>query len=267
MNDLHEVDLEKTAAAYEALLVPALFQEWATRMAVAADVRPGETVLDVACGTGVLTRAIAERVGTDGSVTGLDLNPGMLAIAKQKTPDVDWREGRAESLPFDDAVFDVVVSQFGLMLFESPESALREMNRVLTPEGRLRVAVFDSLDRHPAFAALADVYERMVDPSTGKALRFPFSLGDLDALTSVLRRAGIDAPVISTHKATAQYRDPRHVVLADVKGWFPFAQIHLDDDTIDRIVDEVTTVLSPYTTSSGAVQFDVSVHVVAARKA
>lgn len=266
MSELSQAEIEKTALAYEELLVPALFEEWANHIAGAAEIQPGDTVLDVACGTGVLTRAIAQHLGASGSVTGLDLNAGMLAVAKQKAPGIDWREGSAESLPFDDDVFDVVVSQFGLMLFDSPESALQEMNRVLKHDGRLLVAVFDSLNNNPAYAALVDVYERVVGPAASDALRFPFSMGDTDALVSLFRRSGFDEPVVSTEAGAARFQDPRHVVLSDVKGWFPFAQIHLDDQTIDRIVEETTKVLTPHTTSDVGLRFDVSVHVVTASK-
>ena len=266
MSESSQVELEKTASAYEELLVPALFEEWANHMVDAADVQPGDKVLDVACGTGVLTCAIAQRVGAGGSVTGLDLNPGMLAVAERKAPAVDWRKGSAESLPFGDEIFDIVASQFGLMLFGSPESALQEMNRVLKQGGRLLVAVFDALNNNPAYAAMADVYERVVGPAVGDALRFPFSMGDSDALTSLFRRSGIHEPVVSTHTGVAQFQNPRHMVLSDVKGWFPFAQIHLDAQTIDRVVQKATKDLAPYTTSDGEVLFDVSVRIVSASK-
>jgi ubiquinone/menaquinone biosynthesis C-methylase UbiE len=110
-------DQVDAAKAYEALMVPALFGEWASRVADAAAIQSGQSVLDVACGTGVLAREIASRTGATGHVTGLDPNAGMLEVARQITPDLEWRQGRAESLPFPDQTFDRVVSQFGLMFF------------------------------------------------------------------------------------------------------------------------------------------------------
>jgi ubiquinone/menaquinone biosynthesis C-methylase UbiE len=138
------------AEIYEEFYLPALFLEWAPRMAAAAGVEPNQRVLDVACGTGVLARALAERVKPGGTATGLDINEGMLAVARRKAPGIEWRHGAAESLPFDDAAFDVVVSQFGLMFFQDRTKAIGEMLRVLRPGGRLAVAVWDSLDRTPA---------------------------------------------------------------------------------------------------------------------
>ena len=105
------------ATAYEEFFVPALFREWAPRVVDAAQILPGHRVLDVACGTGVLAREAAGRARPTGVVAGLDLNPGMLVVARQLAPAVEWRHGTAESLPFPDHSFDAVVSQFGLMFF------------------------------------------------------------------------------------------------------------------------------------------------------
>src|SRR5690349_11174821 len=114
----------RTAAdVYEAFFVPALFQEWAPRVADAAAIQPGQRVLDVACGTGVLARSVAERAGPSGAVTGVDVNAGMLAVAQRTAAAIDWRQGRAESLTFPDDSFDAVVSQFGLMFFEDRQAA------------------------------------------------------------------------------------------------------------------------------------------------
>src|SRR5262245_60940676 len=98
------------ARAYEALFVPALFQQWPPVIAELAQIRPGERVLDVACGTGVLARHAAQCVGPGGQVVGLDPNPGMLAVARENAPAIEWQQGVAESLPFPDGSFDAVVS-------------------------------------------------------------------------------------------------------------------------------------------------------------
>src|SRR5215831_16582765 len=127
------------ATAYDEFFVPALFQQWAPFVAAAAQLLPGQRVLDVACGTGVLSREVAARVGARGSVVGLDPNPGMLAVASQRNPGITWQEGTAEALPYPDASFDAVVSQFGLMLFGDRLRGLGEMLRVLRPGGHLAV--------------------------------------------------------------------------------------------------------------------------------
>lgn len=263
MGDSSQHDLEMTAKAYDELLVPALFRGWADRMAERAGLDALHDVLDVACGTGVLSRAANRDAG---SVTGLDLNPGMLAVARAKAPDIEWRQGNAEALPFDDASFDGVLSQFGLMLFDRRETAVREMWRVLRPGGRLHVAVFDSLEQIPAYGTAADVYERVVGPDIGNALRYPFSMGDVNELTALFQASGVSNPDVTTHASEAQFNSVRHMVLSDVKGWFPFAGFHLEDETIDQLEEALAEGLDEYVKPSGEVHFGVSVHVVRASK-
>ncbi|SMO84799.1 class I SAM-dependent methyltransferase [Fodinibius sediminis] len=261
MEHLSQKQLRETAAAYEELLVPALFQEWADRLAGMDQIKPSHKVLDVACGTGVLARAIDKQLH-DGSVTGLDVNPGMLTVARQSAPGIDWQQGRAEELPFEDQSFDTVVSQFGLMLFASPKKGLEEMRRVLKSGGHMITAVFDSIHQIPAYEVMADLFARVVDHSVGEALRYPFSMGDTDKLYSLFLEAGSKNPEITTQKAMVQFASPRHMVLSDVKGWFPFAQIHLDDQAIESMVQEAASVLEPFQTLDGSLRFEVSVHIV-----
>ncbi len=106
-------------------------------MADAARLAPGQSVLDVACGTGALTCEAEKRVQPGGTATGLDCNEAMLDVARAKAPHIEWRLGQAEALPFADYTFDAVVSQFGLMFFTDRIAAIGEMWRVLKPGGRL----------------------------------------------------------------------------------------------------------------------------------
>jgi ubiquinone/menaquinone biosynthesis C-methylase UbiE len=139
------------AKAYEDLHVPALFQQWAPLVVEAAEIHPGQRVLDIACGTGVLAREAALQVGENGFLAALDATPGMLVVAKQLAPSIEWREGIAESLPYEDDSFDAVISQFGMMFFQDRLAALREMVRVLVPGGRMAVAVWESLENSEAY--------------------------------------------------------------------------------------------------------------------
>lgn len=259
--------LVDAAGAYEALFVPALFAQWAPRVADAARLRRGESVLDVACGTGVLAREAAARTGTAGRVVGLDPNPGMRAVAGRIAPAVEWREGFAESLPFAEPTFDAVVSQFGLMFFRDRERALGEMMRVLRPGGRLAVAVWDSLERMPAFAREVELLEQHAGRAAADALRAPFVLGDRAELSALFERAGVTGAEITTLGGRARFPSIRTLVEADLRGWLPVMGIHLADDQIERILRASNDALAPWATSDGAAEFDLSAHIVTARAA
>ena len=123
------------AELYEERFVPALFAHWVDAVLDAAGVRTGQTLLDVACGTGIVARYAAERVGPTGHVTGLDLNPAMLAVASRVSPHLIWQQGDVSALPFDDDTFDVVTSPSAAMFFPDLTGALREMGRVTRPGG------------------------------------------------------------------------------------------------------------------------------------
>ena len=152
------VDQRSPAEIYDEQFVPALFRPWSARggRCRAASAR------DSGCSTSPAARACSpaprpSASGATGSVVGLDANPQMLAVARRKAPDVEWRRrpGRGAAVSTMRS-FDAVVSQFGLMFFEDRVKALREMMRVLRPGGRLAVAVWDALDHSPGYMALAD---------------------------------------------------------------------------------------------------------------
>jgi ubiquinone/menaquinone biosynthesis C-methylase UbiE len=148
------------AEVYESCFVPAIFAAWAGPVADAAGIRTGNKVLDVGCGTGVLAREALRRVGQGGQVVGLDLNEGMLAVAARTEPKIEWRQGDAASLPFEDASFNVVVSQFALMYFPDRLACLSQMWRTLAPGGRLAVAVWAPIDRARGYQILVDIAAR-----------------------------------------------------------------------------------------------------------
>lgn len=256
----------EAANVYEALFVPALFGQWAPTVTDAARIQPAQRVLDVACGTGVLAREVASRSGSTGYVAGLDPSPGMLEVAKQLTPGVEWTEGVAESLPFADQAFDAVVSQFGLMFFTDRRKALGEMLRVLAQGGRLAVAVWDSLDNIPAYAAEVALLERVAGRPAADALRAPFVLGDRHELEVLFRDAGVGSVEIITHRGTARFPNIRSMVEADLRGWLPVMGVMLPEEQITRILEEAEQALSPYVSEPAPVMFDLSAHIVTGAK-
>jgi ubiquinone/menaquinone biosynthesis C-methylase UbiE len=175
---------------YERFFVPTIGTAWARAALGAADLRRGERVLDVACGTGVVARSAVELVGPSGSVTGLDLSPGMLEIARATSAAIDWREGDAAAQPLSDGAFDVVVSSLGLQFVEDRLAACREMHRVLAPDGRVAIATVGPTP--PLFAVLEQALSRHLSPEVAGFVRAVFSLYDPQQLTALAADAGFD---------------------------------------------------------------------------
>jgi len=252
------------AEIYEQFFLPALFAEWPPRLAEAAALRPGDRVLDVACGTGVLAREAAGRVAPGGRVTGLDRNEGMLAVARAKAPGIDWRLGLAEALPFADGSFDAVLSQFGLMFFADRAAALEEMWRALAPGGRLAIAVWDAAERSPGYAAMIALLERLFGARIADELRGPFALGDPAAFRRLLVDAGIAQPTVRTLVGKAHFPSIEAWVHTDVRGWTLADRI--DDDQYRRLLVAAERELAVFCTPAGTVEFAAPAHIASARK-
>lgn len=266
MEDSGYDDQVAGARAYEALHVPALFRQWCSPVLDAAGVQPGDRVLDVACGTGILAREAALRVGASGSVAGVDPGRGMLAVARELGPGIEWKEGVAESLPYPDAGFDAVVSQFGMMFFSDRQCALREMLRVAAPGGRLAVAVWEALERSEAYPIEVELLERLAGRPAADALRAPFVLGDPAELEALLRRAGVGSVAVETRRGTARFPSIRTMVEADLRGWLPVMGVELEEELIERILAEAEGALRQFVTRDGSVEFEAPAHIVTGRK-
>lgn len=254
------------ATAYEELHVPALFLQWAPRVIEAAQIRPGQRVLDVACGTGVLAREAGRHSGTDGFVAAVDISPGMLAVASRQAPEIEWRIAPADSLPFDDDSFDAVISQFGLMFFQDRPAALREMMRVLAPGGRCAAAVWASLDESEAYPIEVALLERLAGRKAADALRAPFVLGNVDELGGLFEDSGVASVGVTTHYGRARFPDIRTMVEADLRGWLPVMGVVLTEEEIVHILEEAEHDLGVYVTPEGTVEFDSPAHIVTGHK-
>lgn len=251
------------AEIYDEAFVPALFQQWGSVVAGRAAIGPGQRVLDVACGTGALACAAAAMAEPGGNVVGLDVNPEMLAVARRKRPDLDWREGRAESLPFPDACFDAVVSQFGLMFFEDRRQSLEEMARVLRPGGRLAVAVCDSLDHAPGYAVLAALLEHLFGGTIADAFRSPFRLGDATLLQSLCNEAGIAGAEVSRHSGTARFTSVEELISTERACVWTLGGM-LDEAQFERLLRESRSALRPFAGEDGAIRFEMPALLITA---
>jgi ubiquinone/menaquinone biosynthesis C-methylase UbiE len=190
----HDVEFaRRTAENYERYFVPSIGAPVAADLMKAASLRPGERVLDAACGTGVVTKLAAERVAPGGTVAGLDPNPAMLAVARATTRSdvsIEWHEARAEDLPFPDESFDAVLCGMGLQFFSDREAGLREFHRVLVPGGRLVANVPGPTP--PPLEVLADGLARHIGPESAAFVHAVFSLHDPDALRNLAIQAGFE---------------------------------------------------------------------------
>lgn len=179
------------AENYQRFFVPSIGAPVADDLIGIAELQAGQRVLDVACGTGVVTRLAAERVGATGTVAGLDVNPGMLAVARTQgshSDVIDWYEANAESMPFPDGVFDVALCQMSLQFIPNKLAVLREMRRVLDAGGRAIISLPGPTP--PLFGIMADALARHVCPKAASFCELVFSLHDADELTELLRSAG-----------------------------------------------------------------------------
>lgn len=254
------------AQVYDEFFVPALFEQWGRIVADMARVAPGQRMLDVACGTGVLACAAAEGVGPTGAVTGLDPNDEMLAVARAKSARIEWQHGHAESLPFADASFDRVASQFGLMFFGDKAAGLREMMRVLRPGGRLAVAVCDALDHSPGYAVLAELLQRLFGATVADAFRAPFALGERSRLRSLCEQAGIRNAEVVRADGTVRFGSIEQLVATERACVWTLGGM-LDNGEFERLLEEAEESLQPFVTADRTVAFGMPALVITADKA
>jgi ubiquinone/menaquinone biosynthesis C-methylase UbiE len=202
-------DYTGTAAEnYQRYFVPAIATPVSAGLLAAAGLRVGERVVDVACGTGVVTRLAAREVGASGSVCGVDVAPDMIDVARSTPvsggPAIDWHVADAASLPLPDESYDAVLCQMGLMFMEDRAGALAEMRRVLAPGGRVVVSTPGAIQ--PVFALMEEAIVDHISPELGGFVRAVFSMHDPEALATLLRDAGLRD--VSAAVSTVPFRLP-----------------------------------------------------------
>lgn len=264
MNQQESFQLEAEAAeTYERAFVPALFAAWAAPLVEAARVVSGQTVLDVACGTGIVARHVADHLKDAGHIIGVDLNPHMLAVARRSRPDLDWRQGDAAALPLPDQSVDVVLCQAGLMFFPNPSQALREMARVVRPTGTVGVQVWDTIQAQAGWAPFYDVVSRHAGPDAIATLGSYWRLGDVDRLIALFVEAGLHVGYTATRQATAAFGSVEAFVAAEITGTPLRARI--GEATYTAIVHDTRRALAPFLTSSETLHLPISGHILVAQ--
>jgi SAM-dependent methyltransferase len=202
------------AEHYQTDFVPAIATPVSEHLMQVADLQPGERVLDVACGTGAISRLAAAAVAPSGSVTAVDISRDMLDVAQRVEGGngvrVAWKEGDATDLQLPDASFDVALCQMGLMFMDDRAAATREMRRVLVEGGRVVCNTPGPIQ--PVFAALERAIVEHIDPALGGFVNAIFSLSDPDALAALLRAGGLDDVTASTYTAKFRLAPPEEFV-------------------------------------------------------
>lgn len=251
---------------YERYFVPAIGAPLATDLIDLAALHPGERVLDVACGTGVVARLAAEYVGPTGTVAGLDINPGMLAVARSATPSgvaIKWCEGSAEILPIPDEAFDVVLCQMGLQFFGDKLAALREVRRVLAPGGRLVMNVPGPTPR--TFAILAEALARHINPELAGFVHHVFSLHDTRELQDIISRAGFREVTIQPTTRTLRLPPPQEFLWQYVQSTPLAAAVAQADDESRAALERDVVANWEAFVEDGALMVQIGVVVATAR--
>ena len=251
----------EAAQGYEQYFVPAIFDQWPPRIIEAAGVRAGDGVLEVGCGTGVLAREVIKRVGPDGGVTALDLSESMLGVARGICPDVDFRQGNAMELPFDDESFDAAIASFMLMFVPDPVLAVSEMWRVLKPGGRLVIAVWEALDLNPVYAGLVDIARRRIDDAAGSSLAWPFALGEDGKLAEICRSAGVGDVDISVHDGRARFPSLDGFVRTEIQAWVLADSV--TEERLSAVAGDAQERFADYCDAGGSI--DIPLNAVMAR--
>ena len=254
--------------AYEGYVVPAFMGEWAEDLAKAARLQPGESVLDVACGTGTVTRHAASLTGPSGKTVGLDVNPGMVEAARrQAAPDgvtITFHEASATEMPFPDDTFDVIVCQQGLQFMPNRPAALSEMARVLKPSGRLALSVWRPLDRQPfhrAWQAAQRNYlgNDFVPPGAA------WTLGNPEEVRQLVSEAGFHNVHIRLQILQIRYPSPEQFILGFMQSTPTASAIAaLGESSRKAMVQEIVEALEPYIDDDG-IAAPMECNVVTAR--
>jgi ubiquinone/menaquinone biosynthesis C-methylase UbiE len=208
-------------ALYERYLVPLLFLPFAEDMAGRLkDLRNGR-ILETAAGTGVVTRAMAKALPPEVEILATDLNQAMLDLAatRLQEPNVRWQQADAQALPFEDAAFDAVVCQFGVMFFPDKQAGYREALRLLKPGGRFVFSVWDRLEANPVSQAVSEAVAELFPDDPPRFLeRVPFGYADADRILGEVERAGFERVEIDEVEKVSLAASPREPTIGLCQG-------------------------------------------------
>lgn len=244
-----------SAEAYERFLVPAIFREGAENLIEHAAIQPGERVLDVGCGTGIVARTAAGRTGT---VEAVDPNTSMLEVARDTAADasleITWHQGAAESLPRARNSCDVVVSQQAYQFFEDREKALGEMYRVLDPGGRAVVSVLRSVQHNHTYQPLINAFRRHGSDELGTMMQSPFQDLTMKQLRDAFLKAGFRSASVTISLISARFPSIPDFLQQELSS-SPLSGVvsTMDDNVREAIARDVSADLSDYIDDQGVI--------------
>lgn len=221
MKDEHAQFSGSIPAAYDRYLGPLLFQPYAEDLAARLQVEENASVLELACGTGILTRVLRTRLPSTVKLIATDLNEPMFRHAAAKFSEgeaVQWRQADACSLPFGDGMFDAVVCQFGIMFVPDKALAAREARRVLKPGGLFLFNVWDALEHNDVGRIAHETITSYFDKDPPTFYQVPFGYHDQDEIKRVLENAGFREVRIEVVSKMAEVTSAQDVATGLVQG-------------------------------------------------
>ena len=253
------------AELYEAIPVPTILGPAARLLVEHASINSDSNVIDVGCGTGAATRYVANIVSSPGSVTGVDINAGMIEVAKSlpKGPGmlVDWYECSAFELPFEKNTFNVAISAQTIQFLDDRAKALSEMSRVLKPNGQLAISTWCSIEKNPYFDALVKAVSKYLGAETASGLEAAFTLTSSSEIKNLLAEAGLKSSTVEAFEVNLDLPPiegfvARHISATPMAGSFSAAPQSTQQD----LAKEVGKSLEGYNTKAGAtVPFRINV--------
>jgi ubiquinone/menaquinone biosynthesis C-methylase UbiE len=269
---------------YEQHLVPAMFEPFARDLIKLCNIKRYERILDVACGTGIVSRLAIDYVNASvGKVVGIDINPIMLNMARRCSTgrNIEWKEGSALSLPFPDGSFDLVICQQGLQFMSDRNKAVREMNRVLisgsnredkhSSYGRLVLSVWTSIKDSPGFSILQRLLLDTISDEAATILQLPHSLSDIKELVSLVRAAGFNKILSKEITKTISFPSVEEFVIWYTNGSMLASYFNdnenVDDISKNKLLNRASSELSPFVNeNTGILSFPIRTCLIFADK-
>ena len=251
---------------YERFMVPAIFARWSATLLELVAPQPGERVLDLACGTGIVARTAAPMVQPGGEVFGVDFNPGQIATARSIDSSIEWREGDAGSLPFTNETFDLVVCQQGFMFFPDRVRAVKEIHRVLKSGGRVGIAVWSSIDKAPGYLALVHALERRIGSSAAHLMDDLTALSDSKEVSRFFADGGFPNAELVTLSMDVVFVSAEEFTRAIAVGSIMRrTETQFSEETLDLLTADVAAEMESYIGENGLI-FPMEAHILTARK-